>query len=241
MWCCWRRLHGNGRSFKIACSWLSALRLIISFASNAWASRFAPPSLQLSHSSDQYIDCEITVDAGEDGAVLTYPAHKAVLSSRSHYLKGFILAAEAECTEGSRVSLAISSEHANADTMKELMDYIYMDKTPIATMAKTRGHLLTLARELGMHALCMRMQSSGSYVQEQGGRSGQQELVGHSTYVRDMEELLQSSLHADLMFTVSPSLLEDRPDLPQHERDKVDLAFHREQLSLLHVCLHVCM
>lgn len=181
------------------------------------------------------------MDVGADGAVLTYPAHKAVLCSRSNYLKGFILAAETETAEGSRVSLAISSEHANAETMKELMEYIYMDKTPIAIMAKTRGRLLSLARELGLHALCMRMQRSGAYVQEQGNRSGQQELVGHSSYVRDMGELLQSSLHADLMFTVSSSLLEDRPDLPQQECNKVDLVFHREQLRLLmYACMYAC-
>lgn len=170
---------------------------------------------------------------GGEGAVLTYPAHKAVLSSRSYYLKGYVLAAETEGQvggeTGARVSLAISSEHANADTMKELMEYIYMDKTPAATTSRQqRGHLLSLARELGLHALCMRMQSSGPYITEQSSRSGQQ-LVGHSTYVRDMEELLHSGLHADLMFTASPSLLGDQPDLPGNESSKVILVFHCER------------
>ena len=206
-------------------------------ASNAWASRFAPPSMTLAQSSDQYIDCELTVDTGEEGAVLTYPAHKAVLSSRSYYLKGFVLAAEAECSAGeigARVSLSISSEHANADTMKELMEYIYMDKTPVVTARQQRGHLLSLARELGLHALCARMQSSGPYIiKEHSSRSGQQQLVSHSSYVRDMDELLHSGLHADLMFTASPSLLEDQPDLADKESNKVMLAIHCEQRRLL--------
>lgn len=186
--------------------------------SSSWAALFPPPGQGAAE--DRFVDCILAVDS--DDGVLTYPAHKALLSSRSPYLRGFLKSAESalanEGAEGegsagcpsvpSATVVSISSENATSATMKELLSFIYTDSIAALSEPKTRAQLLRLGQELGLQALVQRLQVSGSYIQRSGGCSSASTPALVSTYAQDLEQLLRSGRHADLVFVASPSLLD---------------------------------
>ena len=188
--------------------------------SSSWAALFPPPGQGAAE--DRFVDCILAVDS--DDGVLTYPAHKALLSSRSPYLRGFLKSAEsalANDREGaeregdigcpsvqSATVVSISSENATSATMKELLSFIYTDSIAALSEPKTRAQLLRLGQELGLQALVQRLQVSGSYIQRSGGCSSASTPALVSTYAQDLEQLLRSGRHADLVFVALSSLLD---------------------------------
>mmetsp|Transcript_18907 Transcript_18907/g.26037 ORF Transcript_18907/g.26037 Transcript_18907/m.26037 type:complete len:685 (+) Transcript_18907:511-2565(+) len=175
---------------------------------NSWARRFAPPDASLSDeaAASEFVDCYLQCEGG----AVSLPCHKAVLAARSHYLRGFILAAEADSDERQPVRVPLGS--ASAASAKVLLEYIYKDTAPATSNPRQRLQLVSLAAEL----LVTQLQSG------LGLQTGY-----HSSYVLDMTALLACSQHADMVFTASASLV--APRLPD-EKTEVALA-HRVVVS----------
>lgn len=143
---------------------------------HAWASSF--------HSileSDKHVDCVIDIEgsvhamaskfaAGKlshlpsstsrSGA--SFPCHRAILSARSTFLKGYINAAlnsaqhdnegpHGHATSEEVLRLTLPSTHANAVTVKSLLDYLYMDRVQVP--AHKRAELANLAGDLHIDRL----------------------------------------------------------------------------------------
>jgi len=161
---------------------------------NSWARRFAPPDASLSPeaAASEFVDCYLQCEGDSVGL----PCHKAVLAARSHYLRGYILAAEADGDSLQPVRIQLGS--CSVASAKNLLEYIYKDTAPAISNPRQRLQLAGLAAELGLRALVQQLQS-GSWNPSGDGC--------HSTYVQDMTALLADSQLADMAFTASPGLL----------------------------------
>jgi len=178
---------------------------------HAWASSF--------HSileSDKYTDCTISIDdrvsavaakyapSGKKAAggsrQATFPCHRAVLSARSTFLRGFVQAAmremgeiQAEEAGGTHLVITLPSAHANAVTVKSLLDYLYMDRIHI--VSHKRQELALLAADLHLERLVAILSADADTAPH----------LTHSvasSFTQNMVNLFHSPMHSDIVFVV---------------------------------------
>lgn len=199
---------------------------------HAWASSF--------HSileSDRHVDCVIDIEgsvhsmaskfaAGKlshlpssstrNGA--SFPCHRAILSARSTFLKGYINAAltstqydETQSGAGGSglkedvLRLNLPSAHANAVTVKSLLDYLYMDRVQVPP--HKRAELAHLAGDLRIDRL-VQILSAEQLSSETVNRSVP------SCFTANMTAMYNSPAHSDIVFVVPKAALKFSKMLP---------------------------
>jgi hypothetical protein len=146
--------------------------------SNTWASNFR--SLML---NPTYADCFVHIDAASSSSssIVSFPCHKAVLSARSNYFRGYLKAAALDQEEerliatlqnneysdkfsinealvsSSIIHVNLTSKYANSVSMKYLLEYIYLDIVQIPV--HKRNEVINLSKDLGMKRLEKILQS----------------------------------------------------------------------------------
>lgn len=172
--------------------------------SNSWARRFAPPDA----GECEFVDCFL--QSGDEGEA--FACHKAVLAARSHYLGGFLLAAQRDqCQESGDsprpVRLVLNCSSA---VLKHLLEFLYKDTAPAQANPRQRLELVALAAELGLHSLAAQLHTCGAWISHRSPASTTQAATDQppggdcfSTFVRDMAGLLACSQHADMAFTAA--------------------------------------
>ncbi len=177
---------------------------------NAWASSF--------HSileSNNHADCMICIDdkisevaakfaptgkkkssGAKQGPFL---CHRAILAARSTFLRGFIQAAlrEAQGTDevySTRIlAITLPSDHANAVTVKSLLDYLYMDRIHIA------GHK---RQELALLATDLHLERLATILSADADSAPQLTRSLASTFTENLVNLSHSAAHSDVVFVV---------------------------------------
>ena len=177
---------------------------------NAWASSF--------HSileSSNHADCMICIDdkisevaakfaptgkkkasGAKQGPFL---CHRAILAARSTFLRGFIQAALRDAQGTDEVysvkilTITLPSDHANAVTVKSLLDYLYMDRIHIA------GHK---RQELALLATDLHLERLATILSADADSAPQLTRSLASTFTENMVNLSRSSAHSDVVFVV---------------------------------------
>lgn len=180
---------------------------------HAWASSF--------HSileSDKHVDCVIDIEGSVNALAAKFaagklshlpstcarsgaffPCHRAILSARSTFLRGYINAAltssqnESQDNSTEVLHITLPSAHANAVTVKSLLDYLYMDRVQVP--AHKRAELAQLAGDLRID----RLEEILSEVQIS------MEVLSRSVpscFTVNMTALFNSPAHCDIVFVV---------------------------------------
>jgi hypothetical protein len=226
-----QRIEALGASFdgcrvRALCAGGKHVVAVAEAQGHAWAASF--------HSileSDRHVDCVIDIhDAAADLASkyapgraqkgsapqatrqTSFPCHRAILSARSTFLRGYINAAlrrqqsfDAEGDErpdpsGTVLRIALPSAYANAVTVRSLLDYLYLDRVQVAS--HKREELKLLAEDLGIERLSLLLSGDESQLRSVP-----------SVFTANMTQLLNSPDHADVVFVCSKSAC-DVPSVP---------------------------
>jgi hypothetical protein len=186
----------DGCPVRAVCAGAKHVVAITAAQGHAWASSF--------HSileSARHVDCLICIDDGAH-AVATkfssarqteFPCHRAILSARCPFLRGFINTALRATGATDVLRISLPSSHANAITVRSLLDYLYLDRIQI--VPHKREELRQLAEDLNLDRL-QRILSK----EKSTGASTSHTIP--STFTENLTQLFNCAENADVVFVV---------------------------------------
>lgn len=183
---------------------------------NVWAKSFVSFLKDTRYADAEIVD-EIT------GTV--FPCHRAILSARSHYFRGYFLTAQKMKERNKFVSdqhtseqIILSNDSANASTIRYLLEYIYTDS--LSAPPHKKKQLAELADFVLLPRLSILCRQNVSYKER---KALDENGIPPSTFEEDLLTIVHSSDFADVKFIY-------------HDPDRVvdpiiDIPAHRVLLS----------
>jgi hypothetical protein len=190
----------DGCPVRAVCAGAKHVVAITAAQGHAWASSF--------HSileSAKHVDCLVCIEDHSHALAskfssarqTEFPCHRAILSARCPFLRGFINTA-LRATGGTGVlRITLPSSHANAITVRSLLDYLYLDRIQI--VGHKREELRQLAEDLNLDRL-LRILSK-----EKNPGSAPTSHTIPSTFTENLTQLFNCPENADVVFVVPRS------------------------------------